>query len=138
MNEMTFTDIQQQFSLCKSWEERYRLLIQLSRTLPKPSEEELARLPEIHGCESRLWFYFQAKPRQITAYSDARLMQGLLAVVVALVNETSDEALPQLDLQAVFNSLNIAKNLTATRLNGIKQIGEILKNQGSMLNTTAL
>ncbi|VEI44176.1 Fe-S metabolism associated SufE [Actinobacillus equuli] len=53
------------------------MLIQLSRQLAKPTEEELAKLPEIHGCESRLWFEFQATPRKVHAYSDARLMQGI-------------------------------------------------------------
>ena len=124
---MTFTEIQTEFALCKTWEESYRLLIKLSRTLPKPSESELAELPEIHGCESRLWFKFQPNPRQIVAYSDARLMQGLLSVVIALVEEKSDEELKNLDLQAVFNELKIAKNLTSTRLNGVGKIGEVIR-----------
>ena len=75
MGEMTLLDeIYTQFEHCKSWEERYRLLIQLSRQLPKPTETELTSMPKIHGCESRLWFEFQAEPRIIKAYSDARLM----------------------------------------------------------------
>lgn len=61
---MTLTEIYQKFERCKSWEERYRLLIQLSRLLPKPSEQELAQIAEIEGCESRLWFEFQAEPRK--------------------------------------------------------------------------
>lgn len=124
---MTFIEIEQQFSLCKSWEERYRLLIQLSRNLPKYTEDELAALPEIHGCESRLWFAFQAEPRQIQAYSDARLMQGLLVIAIAFINEIPTPELTKVDLQAVFNQLNIAKNLTNTRLNGLKQISEIIQ-----------
>lgn len=123
---MTFTEIQQQFALCKSWEERYRLLIQLSRTLPKPNEEELAKLPEIHGCESRLWFTFQHAPFNIQAYSDARLMQGILAVIIALLHEKSDEERRELDLQAVFDELKIATHLTSTRLNGIQQINRLI------------
>lgn len=126
--KMTFQEIQTQFDLCKSWEERYRLLIQLSRTLPKPTDEELANLPEIHGCESRLWFLFQVNPRQIQAYSDARLMQGLLAIIIALLDDMTDEERLKLDLQAVFDQLKITKNLTSTRLNGLKQIESRLKN----------
>lgn len=124
---MTFTEIQTQFALCKSWEERYRLLIKLSRTLPTPDETELATIPEIHGCESRLWFCFQTNPRHIQAYSDARLMQGLLAIIIAYVSEKSDAELKTINLQAVFSDLKIANNLTSTRLNGINQISEIIK-----------
>lgn len=124
---MTFTEIQTAFSLCKSWEERYRLLVKLSRELPKPSETELAELPEIHGCESRLWFKFSPETKQIQAYSDARLMQGLLVIVIAFVQAHSDLVLKELDLTTVFEQLQISKNLTSTRLNGIKQLGEIIR-----------
>ena len=56
---MNLAEIYEKFALCKSWEERYRLLIQLSRQLPKLSEAELQNVSEIHGCESRLWFAFE-------------------------------------------------------------------------------
>lgn len=124
---MTYAEIQNQFNHCKSWEERYRLLIKLSRELPKLDENTLSTLPEISGCESRLWFKFQATPRTLLAYSDARLMQGLLVIISAWVNEKNDAELKAIDLQAVFSELNITKNLTNTRLNGIHQINHIIK-----------
>lgn len=124
---MTYTEIQNQFNHCKSWEERYRLLIKLSRELPKIDETTLSTLPEISGCESRLWFKFQSTPRLIQAYSDSRLMQGLLAIISALVYEKNDVELKEIDLQTVFSELKIAKNLTNTRLNGIHQINNIIK-----------
>lgn len=123
---MTLADIYQKFELCKSWEERYRLLIQLSRQLPKPSEEELAKLPEIHGCESRLWFEFQATPRKVRAYSDARLMQGILFIVVTLLNEADSAQLAHVDLPQLFDQLKISQNLTSTRLNGLQQINKLI------------
>lgn len=123
---MTLTDIYQKFELCKSWEERYRLLIQLSRQLAKPTEEELAQLPEIHGCESRLWFEFQATPRKVLAYSDARLMQGILFIVVTLLNEADSAQLAHIDLTQLFDQLKISQNLTSTRLNGLQQINKII------------
>ncbi|WGE50868.1 SufE family protein [Actinobacillus equuli subsp. haemolyticus] len=123
---MTLTDIYQKFELCKSWEERYRLLIQLSRQLAKPTEEELAQLPEIHGCESRLWFEFQAMPRKVQAYSDARLMQGILFIVVTLLNEADSAQLAHVDLTQLFEQLKISQNLTSTRLNGLQQINKLI------------
>ncbi|MDG4947813.1 SufE family protein [Actinobacillus equuli subsp. haemolyticus] len=123
---MTLADIYQKFELCKSWEERYRLLIQLSRQLAKPTEEELAQLPEIHGCESRLWFEFQATPRKVRAYSDARLMQGILFIVVTLLNEADSAQLARIDLAQLFERLKISQNLTSTRLNGLQQINKII------------
>ncbi|WP_294089346.1 SufE family protein [uncultured Actinobacillus sp.] len=126
---MNLAEIYQRFENCKSWEERYRLLIQLSRQLPKPTEEELAQLPEIHGCESRLWFSFQIEPRKVVAYSDARLMQGILVIIITALGETPSESLPQFDLTGLFNKLKIAQHLTSTRLNGLRQIQQIVTNR---------
>ncbi|QLB17700.1 hypothetical protein A6B40_08985 [Mannheimia varigena] len=119
---MTLAEIYQKFEDCKSWEERYRLLIQFSRQLPKPSEVELVTLPEIEGCESRLWFQFQLDPRKVQAYSDARLMQGILFIVVTALTEKSMEELKSFDLKAMFDELKISPNLTSTRLNGLGQL----------------
>ena len=82
---MTLQDIYTKFEICKTWEERYRLLIQLSKQLERPSDDELAQWQEIEGCESRLWFEFQSSPRSIKTYSDARLMQGLLFIVKTVI-----------------------------------------------------
>ncbi|HDL4259187.1 TPA: SufE family protein [Mannheimia haemolytica] len=119
---MTLTEIYQKFERCKSWEERYRLLIQLSRLLPKPSEQELAQIAEIEGCESRLWFEFQAEPRKVVAYSDARLMQGILFIVSVALTEKTAEELKGFDLKTMFDELKISQNLTSTRLNGVGQL----------------
>ena len=123
---MTLTDIYQKFEICKSWEERYRLLIQLSRQLAKPTEEELAKLPEIHGCESRLWFEFQATPRKVLAYSDARLMQGILFIVTIALSEKSISELQTFSIPKLFETLKISQNLTSTRLNGLQQIQAVI------------
>ncbi|KMK51557.1 hypothetical protein RO21_05695 [[Actinobacillus] muris] len=119
---MQLADIYAQFARCKFWEERYRLLIQLSRRLPVPSADELAQWQQIHGCESRLWFEFSLTPRQIHAYSDARLMQGLLVIILAALTEQTAAQLQQFDLHALFDELQITRHLTATRLNGLAQI----------------
>ncbi|QLB40260.1 MULTISPECIES: SufE family protein [Mannheimia] len=123
---MTLSDIYQKFEHCKSWEERYRLLIQLSRELPKPSEAELAALPEIEGCESRLWFEFQLEPRKVIAYSDARLMQGILMIVQTALMEKSMDELKSFDLKAMFDELKISPNLTSTRLNGLGRLQTLI------------
>lgn len=119
---MPLAEIYAQFSRCKCWEERYRLLIQLSRQLPVPTPEELAKWQEIHGCESRLWFEFEISPRNISAYSEARLMQGLLVILIAALTEKTAEELQQFDIYALFDALHITRHLTSTRLNGLSHI----------------
>lgn len=129
---MQFNQIKTQFAECKSWEERYRLLIQLSRQLPPLNDDELTKLPEIEGCESRLWFNFTLSPREIVAYSDARLMQGLLAILKIALAEQSDSDLQQFDIQALFDELQITRHLTSTRLNGLKQIQAVVRESANL------
>ena len=124
---MNLAEIYEKFALCKSWEERYRLLIQLSRQLPKLSETELQNVPEIHGCESHLWFAFEKSPRKVLAYSDARLMQGILMIVQTALLEKSDAELAEFNLQLLFDDLKITPHLTSTRLNGLQQIQGLIK-----------
>lgn len=124
---MNLAEIYEKFALCKSWEERYRLLIQLSRQLPRLSEAELANVPEIHGCESRLWFAFEKNPRKVTAYSDARLMQGILMIVQTALLEKNEAELADFNLQQMFDELKITPHLTSTRLNGLQQIQALIK-----------
>ena len=124
---MNLAEIYENFALCKSWEERYRLLIQLSRQLPKLSEAELQNVSEIHGCESRLWFAFEKSPRKVLAYSDARLMQGILMIIQTALLEKSDAELAEFNLQRLFDDLKITPHLTSTRLNGLQQIQGVIK-----------
>ena len=124
---MNLAEIYEKFALCKSWEERYRLLIQLSRQLPKLSEAELQNVSEIHGCESRLWFAFEKSPRKVLAYSDARLMQGILMIIQTALLEKSDAELAEFNLQQLFDDLKITPHLTSTRLNGLQQIQGVIK-----------
>ena len=124
---MNLAEIYEKFALCKSWEERYRLLIQLSRQLPKLSEAELQNVSEIHGCESRLWFAFEKSPRKVLAYSDARLMQGILMIIQTALLEKSDAELAEFNLQQLFDDLKITPHLTSTRLNGLQQIQGLIK-----------
>lgn len=124
---MNLAEIYEKFALCKSWEDRYRLLIQLSRQLPKLSETELQKVPEIHGCESRLWFVFDKSTRKIIAYSDARLMQGILMIIQTALLEKSNAELAEFNLQQLFDDLKITPHLTSTRLNGLQQIQGLIK-----------
>ena len=108
----------------KNWEERYRFIIQAGKHLPQPSPDELAQMQSIQGCEAGLWF--MAIPQndgtfQFQTYSEARIMNGLLWLLLQNING-------QTNIRQFFDELGIASRLSETRLNGLKQIEEILHN----------
>ena len=122
-------NIEQQLVETKHWEDRYRLIIQAGKNLPEPSEEEFATMHSIPGCEVQVWFKFTEKTDRtfhFQAYSEARIMNGLLWILLQRIENQTAEALRQFDLTAYFNELGIAQRLSSTRLNGLKHIEEIL------------
>lgn len=112
-----------------SWEEKYRQLIQLGKNLSKPTDSELAQWQLISGCEVNLWVKISVnsdRTLQLNAYSEARIMNGLLAMLIHEVNGKSLEDLANFDMTARFTELGIAQRLSDTRLNGLKQIEKMI------------
>ncbi|MBS5163289.1 SufE family protein [uncultured Haemophilus sp.] len=115
----------------KNWEDRYRFIIQAGKHLPQPSPDELAQMQSIQGCESGLWF--MPIPQhddtfQFQAYSEARIMNGLLWLLLQNINGQTRNQLQQFNIRQFFDELGVASRLSETRLNGLKQIEEILHN----------
>ena len=115
----------------KNWEDRYRFIIQAGKHLPQPSPDELAQMQSIQGCESGLWF--KPIPQhddtfQFQAYSEARIMNGLLWLLLQNINGQTRNQLQQFNIRQFFDELGVASRLSETRLNGLKQIEEILHN----------
>ena len=115
----------------KNWEDRYRFIIQAGKHLPQPSPDELAQMQSIQGCEAGLWFKTIQQNDgtfQFQAYSEARIMNGLLWLLLQHINGKTRDQLQQFNIRQFFDELGIASRLSKTRLNGLKQIEEILHN----------
>ena len=115
----------------KNCEDRYRFIIQTGNLLSQPSPDELAQMQSIQGCEAGLWF--KTIPQndgtfQFQAYSEARIMNGLLWLLLQNINGQTRNQLQQFNIRQFFDELGIASRLSETRLNGLKQIEEILHN----------
>lgn len=121
--------MKEQLLNAKSWEERYRLIIQAGKQLPFPTEQQLAEMQPISGCETKVWFKITGKNDRtfdFQAYSEARIINGLLWILLQEIQGKTVEQLKQFDLTAYFTELGIAQRLSSTRLNGLKQIEKLL------------
>ena len=65
---------------------------------------------------------------QFQAYSEARIMNGLLWLLLQNINGQTRNQLQQFNIRQFFDELGITSRLSETRLNGLKQIEEILHN----------
>jgi cysteine desulfuration protein SufE len=112
------------FTQAAGWEQRARLLMQWGERLPALSAEEKTPENLVQGCESQVWLIArQVDGRwQFAANSDARLIRGLLALLLVRVEGVSSTELAALDLPDWFSQLGLARQLSPSRSNGLNAV----------------
>lgn len=112
------------FRNAAGWEQRARLLMQWAERLPPLNEDEQSDANRVHGCESKVWLVASLDEGrwQFKAGSDARLIRGLLALLLVRVDGVSNEELQQLELPAWFDQLGLGRQLTPSRSNGLNAV----------------
>lgn len=110
-----------ELSKARSWEQKNRLLMQWGRdaeTLVSTIRKDEYR---VSGCESPTWLKCEeiGGTWQFTADSEARLVRGLLVLVLSLVNGKSGEELGSTNIQQILAELGITRYLSPSRTNGI-------------------
>ena len=112
------------FAACAGWEQRARLLMQWGERLAPLQEAERNDNNRVEGCESQVWLVAdQCTPSlAFRATSDARLLRGLLAVLLVRVNGISTAELTELDIAAWFAELGLARQLSPSRSNGLQAV----------------
>lgn len=122
-------ELVENFSLFDDWEDRYRYLIDLGRTLPSMNDELKTDEYLVRGCTSRVWlipeikdsrFYFQAD-------SDAHIVRGLVAILFAAYNGKSLNHISNIDVDAAFKEIGLDQHLSANRRSGFFAMVERIK-----------
>lgn len=112
------------FSGIASWEQRARLLMQWGDRLAPLRDEDKAEENRVQGCESQVWLV--AEPAgdgwAFRAGSDARLLRGLLALLLVRVEGLSAPQLEALDIGQWFQALGLGRQLSPSRSNGLNAV----------------
>lgn len=112
------------FGQCAGWEQRARLLMQWGERLEPLADSERNDGNRVHGCESRVWLVAERRDQhwQFRAASDARLLRGLLAVLLARVNGLDGTQLAAIELADWFAQLGLSRQLSPSRSNGLHAV----------------
>ncbi|WP_271408929.1 SufE family protein [Pseudomonas sp. Q1-7] len=112
------------FTAAGGWEQRARLLMQWGERLDALSDAERIDDNRVHGCESQVWLVGEWRDAHwhFRAASDARLIRGLLAVLLARVDGLPGEELAAIDLADWFNQLGLGRQLSPSRSNGLNAV----------------
>lgn len=114
----------QVFQDASGWEPRARLLMQWGERLPPLNDAHRCDAHLVSGCESQVWLMGRLEDGrwQFSASSDARLIRGLVALLLARVNGLSAQELQQVDLPGWFNALGLSRQLSPSRSNGLNAV----------------
>lgn len=112
------------FEQGKGWEQRARLLMQWGDRLEPLDDTEKTEANRVHGCESLVWLVAEQVDGQwrFKAGSDARLLRGLLALLLVRVQGLDSAELAGLDLRAWFTQLGLERQLSPSRSNGLHAV----------------
>jgi cysteine desulfuration protein SufE len=112
------------FTALQGWEQRARLLMQWGERLEPLNDAELGDEQRVQGCESNVWLVADRRDGrwQFRAYSDARLLRGLLALLLVRIDGLPEAELAAVDLADWFNQLGLGRQLSPSRSNGLNAV----------------
>lgn len=113
-----------EFQGCGQWEQRARLLLQWGAQLEELPEALRVSDNLVHGCETRVWLVLdqQTEPLHFQIASEARLLRGLLAVLLARIDGLAAEQITAVDIVDWFSQLGLSRQLSPSRSNGLNAV----------------
>jgi len=126
---MKIDEITANFALLDEWDDRYRYVIELGRTLEPLPEGARTEAHKVSGCASQVWLLTdierggQGEPvLRFTGDSDAHIVRGLIAILFALYSGNRARDILDVDALALFERLGLREHLTPQRSNGFKSM----------------
>lgn len=128
---MTLDELIEEFDFLRDWEARCDFLIDLGFELPKLPENQKTEQNRVHGCQSNVWLVAQHSEStaeksgsneqviEFLANSDAMIVNGLIAVLMAIYNHKTPQEILGTDVEAIFKRLELDRYLSPQRKNGL-------------------
>jgi len=131
---MKIEDIRENFALLDDWDDRYRYVIELGRTLDPMPESEHSAANKVQGCASQVWLSKQMERNgpgePVLKYrgdSDAHIVRGLIAILLTLYSGRTPQQILSTDAIAVFDEFGFREHLTPQRSNGLRAMVERIR-----------
>jgi cysteine desulfuration protein SufE len=125
---MTIDEISENFAILDEWDDRYRYLIELGRTLPPLPEAARIDANKVQGCASQVWLttdIARGASGPVLSFvgdSDAHIVRGLIAILFAMYSQKPASDILATDALGLFDRLGLREHLTPQRSNGLKSM----------------
>lgn len=111
----------EEFSNLSNWEDRYRRIIELGKTLETMPEKLKTDEVKVKGCTSQVWLVANLNEQGkivFQADSDALIVKGLVALLIKLYSHSSPEEILATPPEFI-QTLGFQTNLSPSRANGL-------------------
>lgn len=119
-----------EFDVLGDWEERYRYVIDLGKTLEPLSPDEHSDANKVRGCTSQVWLVTERRADGSLKFrgdSDALIVSGLIAILLRLYSGRTSEEILGFDANKAFETLGLSGALSRQRSNGLMSMVERIR-----------
>ncbi len=140
---MSIDEIIDNFEFMDDWEDRYRYVIELGKELEPLQPEDYAEDHKVRGCVSQVWLVTEREgdpERPVLKFrgdSDAHIVRGLIAILIALYSGKRADEITQLDAEKVLDQIGLRDHLTPQRSNGLASMVQRVKEDAAAALGTA-
>ncbi len=129
MASAAFEEIVEDFEFLDAWEDRYGHVIDMGKAMTPLEDAFKVPATKVDGCTSQVWllpaitdgvFHFRGD-------SDAMIVRGLVAVLVALYDGLSVADVLKVDAGGELARLGLDEALSAQRSNGLRAMVERIR-----------
>lgn len=126
------------FAFLEDWEDRYRYVIELGKALPDLPDSQKTAENKVQGCASQVWLVVNPADETndpvltFEGDSDAHIVRGLVAIVLALYSGKHASEIAKLDALDTFREIGLVEHLSAQRANGLRSMVQRIRNEAAL------
>lgn len=125
----SLTDLQEEYEFLDA-DDRYRLLIDLGRTLEPMPDALKTEATLVRGCSASVWVYPMRRDDgtlHFLADSNAAITKGIIALVLTTVQDQAPALITTVDIEGALAPFDLKNQLSSNRTQGIPNMIALIR-----------
>lgn len=137
MADESIQDIIDTFDLLGDWDQRYQYLVEIGERLPAMDPADKTDTNRVMECMSTVHVVAKPDGEQIAFAGDCdtSIIKGVVALLVGLFSGKSGAEIEALDVDALFEGLQLEEHLSPNRHVGVYAIVNKMKGQAAQMTS---
>lgn len=125
---MNLETIIEDFEFFDDWEDRYKYIMDLGKSLDPLSDDDYGKTNKVDGCASQVWLIINEEEvneetiLKLKADSDSFLVKGLLAIIISIFSGKTPSNILEINYNNELEKLNLKENISQQRSNGLTAV----------------